>query len=122
MSNPSLKHFQISEFDSPDEPGSGGLMDEHFLVLLDDIREASGVPLIITSGYRTKFHNTQVGGKPNSAHLRGLAADVRAVAGRSKFLILQAAIAAGINRIGIGSNFVHLDIDTSLPNPSIWTY
>ena len=30
-----LKYFNIQDFDSPDEPGSGSLMDKEFLLLLD---------------------------------------------------------------------------------------
>ena len=30
----------------------------------------------VTSWYRTALHNAKVGGRPNSRHLRGLAADV----------------------------------------------
>lgn len=39
-----LKYFSIQDFDSPDEPGSGTLMDEEFLLLLDKAREISGTP------------------------------------------------------------------------------
>jgi len=28
----------------------------------------------------------------------------------------------GFRRIGIGRNFVHVDNDASLPNPTIWLY
>lgn len=117
-----LRHFSISEFDSPDQPGSGNLMDEDFLQLLDSIREEADIPFIINSGYRTKYHNIEVGGKPNSAHTKGLAADIRAKSGRSKFAIIQSALSHGISRIGIGRDFIHLDDDLSLPSPSIWLY
>lgn len=44
---------------------------------LDDIREKYGKPIIITSGYRCKELNKKVGGKSNSFHLKGLAADLK---------------------------------------------
>ena len=44
---------------------------------LDEIREKYGKPIIITSGYRCQELNTKVGGKSNSFHLKGLAADLK---------------------------------------------
>lgn len=43
--------------------------------VLDPIRERWGVPVRITSGYRCKALNELVGGKDNSQHLAGYAAD-----------------------------------------------
>ena len=118
-----MKYFRISEFDSPDAPGSGAGMDRHFLELVDRIREDAGIPFVITSGYRTVRHNAELkGSTPNSAHLSGRAADILALTGRDKWLIVAAAVRNGIRRIGIGRNFVHVDNDASLPNPTIWLY
>jgi hypothetical protein len=48
-----LKHFKLSEFDSPDLPGSGKNMNPDFLKRLDEAREIAGVPFNINSGFRT---------------------------------------------------------------------
>lgn len=48
-----MKWFNYSEFDSPDEPGSGHYMDQEFLDMLDEARSRAGIPFVITSGYRT---------------------------------------------------------------------
>jgi zinc D-Ala-D-Ala carboxypeptidase len=118
-----MKYFKESEFDSPDLPGSGSQMDKHFLDLLDDMREEAGVPFHINSGYRTAAYNaTLKEATPNSAHTRGMAADIAAMTGSEKWLIISAAIKANIKRIGIGRTFVHVDIDGTLPNPAIWLY
>ena len=117
-----MKHFTFNEFDSPDAPGSGRNMDRHFLQILDDMREATGIPFHINSGFRTPAHNMAVGGGPNSAHTRGLAADISAQTGREKFLIVSEAVAHGIKRIGIGKTFVHVDADGTLPLATIWLY
>jgi len=117
-----LKYFRLSEFDSPDSPGSGVNMNPAFLALLDQIRGSAGVPFRINSGYRTRDHNSEVGGKAASAHTRGFAADIFALTSRDKFAIITTALVHGINRIGIGSTFVHLDADPSLPKNVIWTY
>lgn len=34
------------------------------------------MPIVITSGYRPEWLNTAIGGRPGSAHLHGLAADI----------------------------------------------
>ena len=36
----------------------------------------SGVKIKITSGYRCEKHNIEVGGVPNSKHMRGMACDI----------------------------------------------
>jgi uncharacterized protein YcbK (DUF882 family) len=117
-----MKFFILSEFDSPDASGSGSRMDPHFLDLLDGIREEAGIPFHIISGFRTLAHNLEVNGGPNSAHTRGMAADIQANTGRQKFLIIRAAVINGIKRIGIGKTFIHVDADSTLPNPTMWLY
>ena len=42
---------------------------------LQPIRNIINLPMIISSGYRNKQVNKIVGGKPNSQHLKGQAAD-----------------------------------------------
>jgi uncharacterized protein YcbK (DUF882 family) len=117
-----MKNFQLSEFDSPDAPGSGKLMDEELLNILDQMRSDAGIPFIITSGYRTLEHNKAVGGKPNSAHTRGLAVDISAPDSKSKYLIIRESFVNGVSRIGIGKTFIHIDLDKSLPQNVVWVY
>ena len=63
-----MRYFNYHEFDSPDAIGSGEhMMDDDFLQMLDRARHLAGVPFRINSGYRTKEHNKQVGGK-QTAH------------------------------------------------------
>lgn len=45
------------------------------LKALNKFREAYGKPMIVTSGYRTKIKNEEIGGAKNSAHCVCLAAD-----------------------------------------------
>lgn len=120
-----FKYFNYSEFDSPDLPGSGKkFMSKKFIETLDKIREEVGVPFIINSGYRTPEYNARpdVGGVPNSAHIRGRAADIRTPSGYKQKEIAKAAVKHGITRIGFGTNFIHLDNDTTLKHPTTWGY
>ena len=52
-----MKYFTHSEFDSPDEPGSGKNMRQEFLEMLDCAREEAMTPFKITSGFRTEAYN-----------------------------------------------------------------
>ena len=45
--------------------------------VLEPARQRYGHPLTITSGFRCMILNRIVGGKPNSYHLIGMAADIR---------------------------------------------
>jgi uncharacterized protein YcbK (DUF882 family) len=113
-------YFKYSEFDSPDEPGSGSKVSANLIGKLDLVRERCGFPLFITSGFRTPTHNAVVGGKYDSAHLRGLAADIVATDSTKRFKIVQAALAVGFRRLEVGKTWVHLDIDESLPQDVIF--
>jgi len=117
-----MKYFNIEEFDSPDEPGSGQYMDDDFLEMLDNARHMAGIPFIINSGYRTKAANRDAGGLKNSAHLDGFAADIRCNASRERMYIVGALLEAGFNRIGIGNGFIHVDNDPTKPEDCIWVY
>lgn len=50
---------------------------EHTIEQLDELRRLYGHPIIITSGYRCPQLNKAVGGKPNSQHVKGQAADIK---------------------------------------------
>jgi hypothetical protein len=122
-----LRYFQISEFDSPDQPGSGSKMDPEFLRMLDQARHHSGIPYRITSGYRSREYQNDLRkrGYPtakNSAHLNGFAADIAASTSHQRMLILQGLILAKFNRIGISRTFVHVDDDPSKSPDVCWIY
>ena len=116
-----MKYFTLDEFDCPSLPNSGKNMDSSFLAKLEQAREIAGIPFKITSGYRTKEHNAEVGGVPNSSHLIGVAADIAVSGGADRYIILSALIKAGFKRIGVAKTFIHCDTDDSKSN-SVWTY
>ena len=111
-----LNYFSLSEFDCPSLPDSGKNMDSNFLYKLDNARDIAGISFKITSGYRTKEHNEQVGGVPNSSHLIGVAADIDVGSGNERYIILNALIKAGFKRLGVAKTFIHCDTDDSKHN------
>ncbi|AEL23850.1 D-Ala-D-Ala carboxypeptidase family metallohydrolase [Cyclobacterium marinum] len=115
----SLQYFNLSEFDSPDEPGSGERMQESTLAMLEKARHQAGIPFAINSGVRTPSHNEKVGGISNSAHLSGWAADI-ATSKYTQKTIVMACQMAGFQRIGIYKNFIHVDNDPTKPSPAQW--
>ena len=60
---------------------------EHTIEQLDELRRLYGHPIIITSGYRCPALNKAVGGKPNSQHVKGQAADLKWDENLLKFII-----------------------------------
>ncbi len=51
-----LKNFKLSEFDSPDLPGSGSNMNPNFLQMLDEARDLAGVPYEAMQGGGPQDH------------------------------------------------------------------
>ena len=121
------KYFKLSEFDSPDSPGSGELMEPQVLEALDIARDIAGFPFIITSGVRTVAHHRkliEMGYKTakNSSHLLGWAVDIAVPTSRKRFLMIEALLDAGFNRFGIGKDFIHVDMDPNKESNVTWVY
>ena len=102
-------------------------IDVRLLDLLDKIRIQFGAPVIISSACRCPEWNLKVKGKSKSAHIATeeivcVAADLFCVASWDRFKLLNIFYDLKIPRIGIASDFIHIDISTQLPNKVIWTY
>lgn len=113
------EHFTVREFACSD--GSDEIrIDTKLVNYLEQIRTHFGVPIHITSGYRSPSHNAKVGGAKNSYHMKGMAADVVAK-GVDPKRISQYAELIGIRGIGCYENkkFTHIDTRTS---KTLWIY
>ena len=97
-------------------------VSEELIHFLDQARSISGIPYVIQSGYRCPGHNSEVGSKQTSSHVKGLAVDIQAINSQERFLILFGLLMAGFNRVGIGSTFIHADIDSSKSVNVCWLY
>ncbi len=116
------KWFKLSEFDSPDRPGSGELMEPEVVQALDIARDIYGFPMVVTSGFRSISHNKACGGSPKSSHLLGYAVDIAVPNSERRFLLVEALLDAGFHRLGIGKDFVHVDLDPNKPANCLWVY
>lgn len=89
-------------------------IDSKLINALEALRGALGVPIHINSGYRCQAHNLEVGGKRDSRHLVGQAADI-VVAGLTINELADECenipefSAGGIGRYNI-RGFVHVDV------------
>lgn len=96
------------------------------MVMLDDARGRAGVPFIIMSGLRSPIENEAAGGVDESAHLHGLAADLRVRDPYHAYQMIKGLLAAGARRLILGVKLgeggltyhnLHVDIDISKPSP-----
>ena len=105
-------------------------MDLNFVKRLNYARSIALIPFIVTSGYRCEKHNREIGGKENSAHLYGKAADILCNTDNSRFIMVSSLLRVGFKRLGISkgtefrSGFIHVDdmIDNEHPPFLIWLY
>ena len=106
-------------------------MGYEFIRWLDRVREGAGVPMTITSSYRTPAHNAAVGGATDSAHTdtpcnavdigeRPRADDPNW--NYSRWQIVTTAIALGCKRVGsYADGSLHLDMThDKRPAPRMW--
>lgn len=86
-------------------------VSEELIEGLQALRDACG-PLEILSGFRCNAHNKNVGGRPKSQHLMGIAADVKPLEGTIAQLERAAKriLAFSQGGIGIYSSFIHVDV------------
>jgi len=75
--NFTLAEMTVTNTGLPNVPNAQQIRNLRHLVVnvLQPLRNAIG-PVKVTSGFRSKAVNAQVGGKPTSQHLLGLAADI----------------------------------------------
>lgn len=109
-----------------ESPMNGATANLHpdLIIVMGRIEARIKRTLYINSGYRDPQHNHDVGGVENSEHTYDPAqgVDVECKNGADCWLIVNAALAEGIVRIGIGRNFVHIGISKDKPQNVIWNY
>ncbi|MRJ09429.1 DUF882 domain-containing protein [Ornithobacterium rhinotracheale] len=112
------KDFDLKEFESHDGSTTPEFVLKNLQALaknLQVLRDFLGKPVMVNSGYRSVAHNRRIGGKVNSQHLQGKAADIRVegitpekLASTIEKLIYNGKMKQG--GLGIYPTFVHYDI------------
>ena len=122
------EHFDSSEFlckcnrrecDAPKRP------DPNLVTKLESLRSRLAHPIMIVSGLRCEYWNTQQGGKDGSAHLTGQAVDISCPEAIYRNLLLRSIYSAPIlfRRVGVGKSFIHIDTATGIWAQDVcWTY
>lgn len=117
------KNFNREEFACKGEKCCGHSAPVHLGLAhgLQILRDLLDRPIIITSGFRCRFHNKKIGGSLHSYHCIAMAADI-IVPGFTPDEIANWAEKIGVFRnggIGIYSDWVHLDVRSN--GPARWT-
>lgn len=108
-------HFRVREFHSKHDTSDIVKVDERLLTLLENIRNHTGKPVHINSGYRSPEYNaTLKNASPRSQHCNGKAADIWVEGVTPKQIADIAECYLGSSGgIGIYKTFTHVDVRTS---------
>lgn len=118
MSEWTSKYFSREEMSC--KCGCGfNIINPELMKKLDYIRETLDMPLKVHSGCRCEAYNKKVGGKTDSAHTKGDAADIGINGGVMRYAFLLLALKV-FKRIGVYGTFCHVDVDKELPQMVIW--
>jgi uncharacterized protein YcbK (DUF882 family) len=93
-----------------------------FIKKLDIARQVAKVPFVLTSAYRSEEWEKKQGRDGTSSHTKGIAVDIKCSSSNDRFRIFNGLISVGFSRIGIGKNFIHVDLDKDKTSSVAWTY
>lgn len=120
------KEFYSKSFNAP----ASHYLNELLPSALQVIREYFGVPIKVTSTFRTLSHNTIIGASTRSQHLTGEALDFQFIQNNEHLITLfneqietqgvlfQELRSFGINGFGIYDNFIHIDCRLNEEEPT----
>lgn len=105
------EHFNKEEFACNDGCGNDFDVPQELLDILEVARYDFNEPIHINSGFRCAIYNAQVGGAPNSFHLKAWAADI-VINNMSAKEVYNYFDAKYPNKYGVieYQNFVHVDV------------
>ncbi len=121
------RYFSLAETEC--RCGCGFDLEPSFKAKLDQLREAYGKPLAMSSGARCPSYNAKVSSTGRTGpHTTGRAADLR-VSRKDAYNLLGQALAWGFTGIGVQQKgegrFLHVDDlpdGPTQPRPTVWSY
>lgn len=116
------KYFKEQEFKKCTPSCSLQDMDQEFMNLLDALRAAAGIPLVLNCAYRSPAWEKSKGRSGSGDHPQAKAVDIRCNDSTNRFKILHAAYKLGIKRIGIAKTYIHIGAGSNLPTQVAWMY
>jgi uncharacterized protein YcbK (DUF882 family) len=110
-------NFSLNEFACKDGTPVPDELKSNVQALADQLqilRDYLNEPIHINSGYRTPAYNKKIGGKPNSYHMKAMAADITVKSKTPKQLasVVEKLISNGtlkIGGMGVYNGFIHVD-------------
>jgi hypothetical protein len=114
--NPQLPHitpnFTLAEFQCQGMYCCGHTAAINYEVVkrLQKIRDIIAQKIVVTSGFRCRTHNQEVGGRVNSAHIYGLAVDIATPKSIDSHDFENICLTAGFTFILLYGWGFHLDI------------
>lgn len=120
-------HFAVQEFACPHcgETAEASVLLALALAL-EKFRTVVGRPVAIDSSFRCAIHNLAIGGEPDSEHLLGAAADIRAIGMSARQMYIAATQVKEFGGIGVNDLdvFIHVDLRPRLGTDLItrWCY
>ena len=100
---------------------SGREVKRELVESLQVVRTIYARPITFSSGVRCPTHNKNEGGKIDSGHLFGEAVDIDVGNSRDRYDLLRLLL-VNFTRVGIGDDFIHVDITSAKAQQVAWTY
>lgn len=95
-------------------------MHPHVMALVQELREAYGAPLTLTSAWRCENHPAEAKKKTPGQHNKGTAVDISVSSGSMAYKLIVMGLELGATGFAYGNGFVHLDWRDSVP--VTWRY
>ena len=113
-----ITHFNEEELTC--KCGCGAVCSGELLFKLEALRRGLDRAVIVNSGARCPTYNKAIKGAENSFHISTVkspseAVDIRLNNGSERFEIVSEGLKLGFTGIGVGEDFIHLDIRKSAP-------
>ena len=107
-----LTYLTWDMFDSPDLPNSGyKFMEREPVIILDNIVKKYRISLNIILGYTSKPYADKLKLIRANSHRVGKAIKIRCVGTKKRLTLVKGLVEQGVNRIGVGNEYVYFDTD-----------